>query len=56
MGIRMIAEHVESRETLEVLERIGVDFVQGFHVAAPAPVTRFPRLASRSGRPLLRLA
>jgi diguanylate cyclase (GGDEF)-like protein/PAS domain S-box-containing protein len=56
MGIRMIAEHVESRETLDVLERIGVDFVQGFHVAAPAPVTRFPRLASRSGRPLLRLA
>jgi EAL domain-containing protein (putative c-di-GMP-specific phosphodiesterase class I) len=56
MGIRMIAEHVESRETLELLEQIGVEFVQGFHVAAPAPVTRFPRLASRCGRPLLRLA
>jgi diguanylate cyclase (GGDEF)-like protein/PAS domain S-box-containing protein len=56
MGIRMIAEHVESRETLEILEGIGVEYVQGFHIAAPAPVSRFPRLASRSGRPLLRLA
>jgi diguanylate cyclase (GGDEF)-like protein/PAS domain S-box-containing protein len=56
MGIRMVAEHVESRQTLEVLEKIGVEFVQGFHIAAPAPVTRFPRLASRTGRPLLRLA
>lgn len=56
MGIRMIAEHVESRQTLEVLEKIGVEFVQGFHIAAPAPVSRFPRLASRNGPPLLRLA
>jgi len=56
MGIRMIAEHVESRQTLEVLEKIGVEFVQGFHIAAPAPVSRFPRLASRGGRPLLKLA
>jgi diguanylate cyclase (GGDEF)-like protein/PAS domain S-box-containing protein len=56
MGIRMIAEHVESRQTLEALEKIGVEFVQGFHIAAPAPVSRFPRLSSRTGRPLLRLA
>jgi diguanylate cyclase (GGDEF)-like protein/PAS domain S-box-containing protein len=56
MGIRMIAEHVECRETLELLERIGIDYVQGFHIAAPEPVSLFPRLASRHGRPLLRLA
>jgi EAL domain-containing protein (putative c-di-GMP-specific phosphodiesterase class I) len=56
MGIRMIAEHVETRQALEVLEKIGVEFVQGFHIAAPAPVSRFPRLASRDGLPLLRLA
>ena len=56
MGIRMIAEHVESRETLELLEEIGVEFVQGFHIAAPASVSRFPRLATRGARPLLRLA
>ncbi len=56
MGIRMIAEHVESRVTLEVLEKIGVEFVQGFHIAAPAPVERLPRLAARGGQPVLRLA
>jgi diguanylate cyclase (GGDEF)-like protein/PAS domain S-box-containing protein len=56
MGIRMIAEHVESRASLEVLERIGVEFVQGFHIAAPASVSRFPRLASRNGRANLKLA
>ncbi|MEI2420088.1 EAL domain-containing protein, partial [Arthrospira platensis SPKY2] len=56
MGIRMIAEHVESRQSLELLEKIGVEYVQGYHIAAPAPVARFPRLAARSGRPRLRLA
>ncbi|MFU8821492.1 MAG: EAL domain-containing protein [Gammaproteobacteria bacterium] len=56
MGIRMIAEHVECRETLELLERIGIDYAQGFHIAVPAPVSRFARLVSRKGPPLLRLA
>lgn len=55
MGIRMIAEHVESRLTLELLEKIGVEYVQGFHIAAPAPISRFTRLASRDGRPALKL-
>jgi diguanylate cyclase (GGDEF)-like protein/PAS domain S-box-containing protein len=56
MGIRMIAEHVESRQSLELLEKIGVEYVQGYHIAAPAPVARFPRLAARGGRARLRLA
>jgi EAL domain-containing protein (putative c-di-GMP-specific phosphodiesterase class I) len=56
MGIRMIAEHVESRETLELLESIGVEYVQGFSIAPPAPVSEFPRLTSRGIRPALRLA
>jgi diguanylate cyclase (GGDEF)-like protein/PAS domain S-box-containing protein len=56
MGIRMIAEHVESRQTLELLREIGVEYVQGFHIAAPAPVSQFTRLTARGGRPSLRLA
>ena len=56
MGIRMIAEHVESRQTLELLAEIGVEYVQGFHISAPQPVSRFPRLAARGTRPALRLA
>jgi diguanylate cyclase (GGDEF)-like protein/PAS domain S-box-containing protein len=56
MGIRMIAEHVESRQALELLEKIGVEYVQGFHIAAPAPVAQLPRLSARGSRPVLRLA
>jgi diguanylate cyclase (GGDEF)-like protein/PAS domain S-box-containing protein len=56
MGIRMIAEHVESRQALELLEQIGVEYVQGYYIAAPAPVSQFPRIANRGSRPALRLA
>ena len=35
MGLKTVAEHVESRALLQALERIGVDYVQGYHVARP---------------------
>ncbi len=35
MGIRTIAEYVESREVLEQLRLLGVDFAQGLVIAAP---------------------
>jgi diguanylate cyclase (GGDEF)-like protein/PAS domain S-box-containing protein len=38
MGIRTIAECVENRETLEALQRIGVDYAQGFFLARPQPL------------------
>jgi len=38
MGIQTIAECVESRETLEALQRIGVDYAQGFFLARPQPL------------------
>ena len=56
MGIRTIAEHVEDRETLEILESIGVQYAQGFHIAAPAPVSRFPRFVAKGRQPRLKLA
>lgn len=43
MGKRTIAECVETTETLEVLRSIGVDCVQGFAVARPAPFLRGAR-------------
>lgn len=39
-GRRTIAEGVEDAETLELLRDYGVDFVQGFHLGRPAPITR----------------
>jgi EAL domain-containing protein (putative c-di-GMP-specific phosphodiesterase class I) len=37
MGIRTVAECVETAETLAVLKDIGVDYAQGFGIARPVP-------------------
>jgi diguanylate cyclase (GGDEF)-like protein len=36
LGIRVIAEHVESREVLEALREMGVELGQGYHIGRPA--------------------
>jgi diguanylate cyclase (GGDEF)-like protein len=38
MGKQIIAEYVESEQTLQRLREIGVDFVQGFGVERPCPL------------------
>ena len=50
MGKLTIAESVESAATLEALRAIGVDYAQGFGIAAPAlfgEPTRVLRLVPR---------
>ena len=44
MGIRTIAERVESSEVLAELGRIGVGYAQGFHIAEPRSTQEFPYL------------
>ena len=41
MGIRTVAERVETEDTMKKLAEIGVDYAQGFHIARPAPVSEF---------------
>ena len=42
MGIRTVAEFVENARTVEMLRRLGVDYVQGYFVGRPArTITRF---------------
>ncbi|MEQ8663337.1 MAG: EAL domain-containing protein [Gammaproteobacteria bacterium] len=43
MGKRTIAEFVENAPTLDLLRAIGVDYVQGFHVGHPAPLSCYER-------------
>lgn len=43
LGIATIAECVENGAVLQELKRIGVDFAQGFHLAAPLPVAQLPQ-------------
>jgi EAL domain-containing protein (putative c-di-GMP-specific phosphodiesterase class I) len=38
LGIKTVAEMVENRETLDILRRIGVNFVQGYHLGKPLPI------------------
>lgn len=39
VGMRTVAEFVETREILDKLREIGVDYVQGFGIARPAPIS-----------------
>jgi EAL domain-containing protein (putative c-di-GMP-specific phosphodiesterase class I) len=41
MGIKTIAERVESQEVLEKLGSIGIEYAQGFYIARPASVSTF---------------
>ncbi len=50
MGIETIAERVESREVLEKLADIGVEFAQGFYVARPTSVQSFEPWGSDSAQ------
>ena len=40
IGIRTIAEFVESKKTLDKLREIGVDYVQGFGIARPESISK----------------
>jgi diguanylate cyclase (GGDEF)-like protein len=37
LGILMVAEFVESREIMEALQNMGVDYAQGFYLGVPTP-------------------
>ena len=39
IGMQTIAEFVESKETLDKLRELGIDYVQGFGIARPGPIT-----------------
>ena len=36
LGLKTIAEFVEDRESLEILEKMGVDFIQGYYIGKPS--------------------
>jgi len=38
LGLRVVAEGVESQETLELLQQLGCDAVQGFYLGRPMPM------------------
>jgi EAL domain-containing protein (putative c-di-GMP-specific phosphodiesterase class I) len=42
VGIRTIAEFVETKKILDKLREIDVDYVQGFGIARPEPISKLP--------------
>ncbi|ABB43661.1 diguanylate cyclase/phosphodiesterase [Sulfurimonas denitrificans DSM 1251] len=36
LGLKTIAEFVEDRESLEILEKMGIDFIQGYYIGKPS--------------------
>ncbi|MBL7497305.1 EAL domain-containing protein [Frankia sp. CNm7] len=48
LGLRVVAEGVESAATLALLEAFGCDFAQGYHVSPPVPADRFAELVERT--------
>jgi EAL domain-containing protein (putative c-di-GMP-specific phosphodiesterase class I) len=52
LGLRMVAEGVEDEATLQVLQSLGCDRVQGWHLGRPMPAGEFEALVDRSsGQP-----
>jgi diguanylate cyclase (GGDEF)-like protein/PAS domain S-box-containing protein len=54
MGIKTIAERVETAEVLACLADIGVEYAQGFYIAAPKSVESLSRI-TRTTHPQLKL-
>jgi EAL domain-containing protein (putative c-di-GMP-specific phosphodiesterase class I) len=47
LGLTACAEGVEDSATLEMLERFGCDYVQGYYVSPPVPATEIPKIIAR---------
>lgn len=47
LGIRTIAEMVEDRDSIEILQRIGVDYAQGMAISPPRPLFQPEALEAR---------
>jgi EAL domain-containing protein (putative c-di-GMP-specific phosphodiesterase class I)/FixJ family two-component response regulator len=47
LGMRSVAEGVESRAHWDALRELGCDVLQGYHVSRPFPVEQFPAWCSR---------
>jgi diguanylate cyclase (GGDEF)-like protein/PAS domain S-box-containing protein len=50
MGLRVVAEGVENRETLEKLVSLGCDLAQGHYLCPPMPASELTRWFRESGR------
>jgi diguanylate cyclase (GGDEF)-like protein len=50
LGMTVVAEGVETPAQLEILQRLGCDYAQGYHFAAPAPAPAIARRIEEAAR------
>lgn len=48
MGLKVVAEGVESDKVIELLDRLGCDIIQGYHISPPLPAAEFQRWLEQS--------
>lgn len=41
MGLEMVSEGVETKEMLEGMEQVGVQYIQGYYFSKPIPEDKF---------------
>jgi EAL domain-containing protein (putative c-di-GMP-specific phosphodiesterase class I) len=39
IGLKTIAEFVDSNDTIDILKIIGIDYLQGYHIKIPIPIS-----------------
>ena len=52
LGLRVVAEGVETVEVADQLTRMGCDVLQGYLIGRPVPASEIPNLAARAAREL----
>ena len=40
LGLKTIAEYVEDKESMDLLEELGIDYIQGYYIGEPGPELR----------------
>jgi EAL domain-containing protein (putative c-di-GMP-specific phosphodiesterase class I) len=50
MGIETIAERVETKQVLDKLGALGIEFAQGYYIAKPASVRSFEPWGEKVGQ------
>jgi EAL domain-containing protein (putative c-di-GMP-specific phosphodiesterase class I) len=43
LNLKVVAEGVENRQTMEMLRKMGCDMAQGYHISHPRPAEELPR-------------
>lgn len=47
MGLKIVAEGIETREQLEAMKKLGIDYIQGYYFSKPLPANVYLEFISK---------